>query len=66
VRFHAPLRPGDTVVLQQQWVSRRPSQSKPDRGVVTLKFSLVNQHGETVMSHLDAILVQRRESPGAA
>lgn len=61
VRFHAPLRPGDTVVLRQEWVSRRPSQSKLDRGIITLRFSLINQDGETVMSHLDTILVQRRE-----
>ncbi len=61
VRFHAPLRPDDTVVLKQEWVSRRLSQSKPDRGVVTLRFSLINQDNETVMSHLDTILVRCRE-----
>ena len=60
VRFHVPLRPGDTVVLKQEWVSRRPSQSKPDRGIVVLKFSLINQHYETVMSHLDTIIVMRK------
>lgn len=67
VRFHAPLRPGDSVILRQEWVTRQPSQSKPDRGIVTLRFSLINQDGETVMSHLDTILVQRREvaAPGA-
>jgi acyl dehydratase len=61
VRFHAPLRPGDTVVLKQEWVSRRLSSSRPDRGIVTIRFSLVNQAGVTVMSHLDTVLVKRRE-----
>lgn len=60
VRFHLPLRPGDSVVLRQEWLDCRPSKSKPDRGVVALKFSLINQNNETVMSHLDTILVNRR------
>jgi acyl dehydratase len=60
VRFLEPLRPGDTVVLRLQWVSRRLSGSRPDRGIVTLRFSLVNQAGTTVMSHLDTVLVRRR------
>ena len=62
VRFHLPLRPGDTVVLRQDWVDRRPSKSKPDRGIVTLRFSLINQDDEQVMSHLDTILVRRRDN----
>ncbi len=60
VRFHLPLRPGDSVVLRQECLDCRPSKSKPDRGVVALKFSLINQNNETVMSHLDTILVNRR------
>ncbi len=60
VRFHAPIRPGDTVTLRQEWISRRASSSKPDRGIVVLRFSLINQEGATVMSHLDTILVKRR------
>ena len=61
VRFTAPLRPDDTVVLRLEWVNRRISESKPDRGIVTVRFSLINHHGETVMSHLDTILVRRLE-----
>jgi acyl dehydratase len=64
VRFFEPLRPGDTVVLKQEWIRRRLSASKPDRGVVTIRFSLVNQAGVTVMSHLDTVLVRRREPSG--
>jgi len=60
VRFHRPLRPGDSVFLRQEWVECRLSQSKPDRGIVTLRFSLNNQDDETVMTHLDTILVKCR------
>nr|WP_246312234.1 MaoC/PaaZ C-terminal domain-containing protein [Aquabacterium terrae] len=60
VRFLAPLRPGDSVVLKLEWLSRRLSSSKPDRGIVTIRFSLINQTGVTVMTHLDTVLVRLR------
>ena len=61
VRFHHPVRPGDALTLKLEWVDRRVSQSKPDRGIVTLRLSLENQDAAVVMSHLDTILVHRRE-----
>lgn len=60
VRFHAPLRPGMKVRLTAQWVSRRVSESKPDRGIVMIRFTLLNETGEAIMSHLDTVLVRRR------
>lgn len=61
VRFHLPLRPGDRVHLRYELVDTRPSSSKPDRGIVTVRLSLVrNDDDEVVMSHLDTILVRRR------
>lgn len=60
VRFHRPLRPGVKVSLKAHWVSRRVSESKPDRGIVTIRFTLVSEAGEPVMSHLDTVLVRRR------
>jgi acyl dehydratase len=65
LRFHAPVRPDDTLQLMFECLTRRESKSKADRGVVTVRMSLINQDGVTVMSHLDTILVRRRE-PGAA
>jgi acyl dehydratase len=60
VRFLAPLRPGDTVVLKAEWMERRPSASKPDRGIVKIRFTLLAQDGAAVLSHLDTVLVRRR------
>jgi acyl dehydratase len=60
VRFHEPLRPGDAVHVVLEWLDCRASSSKPDRGVVKLRVSLVNQHDVTVMSHLDTLIVRRR------
>ena len=65
VRFHEPVRPGDTLTIVVEWVSKRESNSKPDRGIVTLRFSLTNQDGKTVMSHLDTILVRKRDTAKA-
>ena len=61
VRFHRPVRPGDTLALNVEWVERRLSKSKDDRGIVTVRFSLTNQEDEAVMSHLDTILVRLRQ-----
>jgi acyl dehydratase len=61
VRFHAPVRAGDTLQLRQEWLDKRVSDSKPDRGVARSRLSLVNQHGVEVMSHIDAILVRSRD-----
>lgn len=58
LRFHHPLRPNDVVRLRLDWINRRQSNSKPDQGIVTLKLSLINQEEQTVMSHLDTILVK--------
>ena len=60
IRFHEPVRPGDTLTLVLEWIERRESKSNRDRGIVTVRFSLTNQTGTTGMSHLDTILVSRR------
>jgi len=60
VRFHEPLRAGDVVHVVMDLLEVRASRSKPDRGVVKLRISLVNQNDVTVMSHLDTIIVKRR------
>ncbi len=61
LRFHAPVRPGDELQLRQEWLAKRESESKSDRGIANSRVSLVNQDGVTVMSHLDSVLLRRRE-----
>jgi acyl dehydratase len=41
-------------------VEARPSTSKPDRGVVTVKYTTVNQRGEPVLTMVSRQLVRRR------
>jgi len=59
VRFHEPVHAGDVLHVVMKWLDVRASRSKPDRGVVKLRISLVNQNGVTVMSHLDTLIVRR-------
>jgi len=42
------VRPGDTLSLVYAVKEVRPSQSKPDRGIVVSVWEASNQHGEVV------------------
>ncbi len=57
VRFHKPGRVGDELTLFYECTEKRPSNSKPDRGIVTLGFEMTNQDNELVFSMTDTILV---------
>lgn len=58
-RFKAPIRIGDTVSVRQRVTSKRET-SKPDRGVVSFAFELVNQDGESVIEGAETVMVRRR------
>jgi acyl dehydratase len=58
-RFTAPVFIGDTIHLELTILAVRPSQSKPDRGVVERRFELVNQHGTVVQAGRIDVLVRR-------
>lgn len=60
VRFHCPARPGDALTLELTWRDKRRSTSKPDRGIVSGRYGLINAAGETVLSHIDTILMRLR------
>lgn len=48
VRWLKPVRGGDTLRVRCITLEKRPSSSKPDRGVVFSRWEAVNQHGEIV------------------
>jgi acyl dehydratase len=60
VRFHRPVHPGDALTLELTWTDKRRSRSKPDRGIVTGRYSLINAASEVVLSHLDTLLMRLR------
>jgi acyl dehydratase len=48
VRWIKPVRGGDTLTVTTTALEKRPSASKPDRGVVVTLWQAKNQHGELV------------------
>ena len=50
IRWIKPVRVGDTITLTNNIVSKRISQSKPDRGIVETRWDCRNQHGGIVAS----------------
>ena len=60
VRWKAPVRPGDVLRVVAEVLESRPSSSKPDRGIVRILFSTLNQRGETVATFIGNQLCRRR------
>jgi acyl dehydratase len=61
----APVKIGDTLRVREEVVEVRPSESKPDRGVVTTRVQILNQHGHVVQEGLWLVLIARRSAPDA-
>ncbi|HZR81657.1 MAG TPA: MaoC/PaaZ C-terminal domain-containing protein [Candidatus Binatia bacterium] len=62
VRLPAPARPDEELAYWTECVAKRPSQTKPDRGIVVLADSLQNPRGEAVLTQQVTLLVARREA----
>ena len=60
LRWNQPLRAGDTVRARAELLGKRRSDSRPDRGIVELRYSLINQDGDDVFYCLSTNLVERR------
>lgn len=61
LRFPSPLRPDDTLSLRSECVAMRPSNSRPEIGIVTTRSLLTNQRDETIMDMKTTFMVKRRE-----
>ena len=64
LRWLAPLRPGDDLLLEVDVTEARISKSRPQTGIVTLKGIVRNADGEALCEMTSPILIKRRE--GAA
>ena len=58
-RFLAPVYPGDTLRIEVEVIEKRPS-SRPDRGVVTFRDHVYNQHSAEVFCNDKIVLLRRR------
>jgi acyl dehydratase len=61
VRWLAPLRPGDELMLDADVVEARVSKSRPETGIVTFKCTARNASGQALCEMVSPILVWRRE-----
>jgi acyl dehydratase len=60
LRWPTPVRPGDTLAVEQEVLSATPSKSKPTHGVARVKATARNQNGEIVLSLISVVWVPRR------
>ena len=60
VRWLAPLRPGDDLMLEVDVLEARPSRSRPETGIVTFKSTARNAAGEALCEMTSPIIVGRR------
>lgn len=62
MKWPRPVYPGDTLRVETEVLEVRISESKPDRGIVTVRNQTLNQRGEPVQVAVVKMLVPRRPS----
>ncbi|HUY06911.1 MAG TPA: MaoC family dehydratase, partial [Acidimicrobiales bacterium] len=60
VRLPAPVFAGDTIYSLSEVISLRPSNSRPEVGIVTVATTGFNQHGTVVITFRRTLMVYRR------
>jgi acyl dehydratase len=60
IKAHAPVRPGDVLTVSMEWMEKRASRSKPDRGVVLSQIEVRNQRNELALSYISSIMMMKR------
>jgi acyl dehydratase len=57
-----PVRPGDELHTESEILETRASRSRPGEGLVKVRVTTLNQHGEAVQTFTPTLLVTRRAS----
>lgn len=65
LRWRAPVRAGDTLVVRREVAELRRSSSDPLQGIVRTRVTVRNQEGAVVMSLVSAGRVPARSAEGA-
>src|SRR3954467_1741223 len=60
VEWPRPVRPGDVLRVESEVLEVKPSRSKPDRGIVRLRSTTLNQDDQPVMIQVATLIVPRR------
>ncbi len=62
VQWPRPTFPDDTLTVVCEVIAAKPSNSRPDRGMVTIRSETLNQKGEVVQIMTARLVVPRRPS----
>ena len=65
LRWLAPVRPGDVLHIEGEVIELTPPKTKP-QGVVRVKWTAFNQHGDPVCTFTPMGVVPRRPSRSTA
>jgi acyl dehydratase len=60
IEWPQPTRPGDCLRVASEILEIRPSRSRPDRGMVTLRSETLNQRDEVLQRTVAKLVVPRR------
>jgi acyl dehydratase len=60
ISWPMPTRPGDTLTVDSEVVEIKPSRSRPDRGMVTVRSETKNQRGEIVQVLVAKLVVPKK------
>lgn len=66
LRWTAPLRPGDDLMLDMEVLESRESRSRPTVGIVTLRATVRNGSGETLLILTTPLMITRRHPADVA
>jgi acyl dehydratase len=64
-RWPRPVRPGDELRVESEVLEVRPSQSRLDQGLIKVRTTTLNQHGEAVQVLIGNLMIPRRMQQGA-
>jgi acyl dehydratase len=59
-RWPRPVRPGDELRVESEVLEVRPSNSRPDQGLIKVRTTTLNQNGEAVQIQVGTLLVPRQ------
>jgi itaconyl-CoA hydratase len=62
IELRHPVFVGDTLYVESVVLSKRPSKSRPEVGIVSVKTRGLNQEGQECISFIRSFLVYRREA----
>jgi acyl dehydratase len=65
IQWPRPIRPDALLHVESEVIEVRPSRSRPDRGIVTIRSETKNEHGEVVQVLTAKLVVPRRDPPAS-